>query len=93
MVQLIPAWWIWYYWICPVAWTLYGLVISQFGDINDPVLGTGSIVPPSVKDYINSFFGYKYSFLSTVAGVLVMWPVFFATVFVFAIKYLNFQTR
>jgi ABC-type multidrug transport system permease subunit len=92
---LIPAWWIWYYWICPVAWTLYGLVISQFGDINDPVIVIGSPLDhnPSVKDYINSFFGYKYSFLSTVAGVLVMWPVFFAIVFVFAIKYLNFQTR
>jgi ABC-type multidrug transport system permease subunit len=91
---LIPAWWIWYYWICPVAWTLYGLVISQFGDINHPVEVIGSLdYRPSVKDYINSFFGYKYSFLSTVAGVLVMWPVFFAIVFVFAIKYLNFQTR
>jgi len=78
-----------------VAWTLYGLVISQFGDINDPVIVMGSSIDhkPSVKDYINSFFGYKYSFLSTVAGVLVMWPVFFAIVFVFAIKYLNFQTR
>ncbi|CAM6029266.1 unnamed protein product [Sphagnum balticum] len=91
---LIPAWWIWYYWICPVAWTLYGLVISQFGDINEKVEVIGSTDPnPSVKDYINSYFGYKYSFLSTVAGVLVMWPVFFAIVFVFAIKYLNFQTR
>ncbi len=78
-----------------MAWTLYGLVISQFGDINDPVIVIGSPLDhnPSVKDYINSFFGYKYSFLSTVAGVLVMWPVFFAIVFVFAIKYLNFQTR
>ncbi|KAL6334317.1 hypothetical protein AAG906_014718 [Vitis piasezkii] len=22
----IPVWWRWYYWICPVAWTLYGLL-------------------------------------------------------------------
>ncbi|KAJ4707956.1 Pleiotropic drug resistance ABC transporter [Melia azedarach] len=27
----IPIWWRWYYWICPVSWTLYGLVVSQFG--------------------------------------------------------------
>ncbi|MCD9641747.1 transcription factor [Datura stramonium] len=26
----IPIWWRWYYWACPVAWTLYGLVASQF---------------------------------------------------------------
>ncbi|PQQ21261.1 pleiotropic drug resistance protein 1 [Prunus yedoensis var. nudiflora] len=31
----IPIWWRWYYWACPVAWTLYGLVASQFGDLND----------------------------------------------------------
>ncbi|KAF3673549.1 Pleiotropic drug resistance protein 3 [Capsicum annuum] len=29
----MPIWWRWYYWACPVAWTLYGLVASQFGDI------------------------------------------------------------
>ncbi|KAF2323288.1 hypothetical protein GH714_034464 [Hevea brasiliensis] len=31
----MPAWCSWYYWICPVAWTLYGLVTSQFGDIKE----------------------------------------------------------
>ncbi|MQL00608.1 hypothetical protein EI005_25720, partial [Escherichia coli] len=31
----IPIWWRWYYWACPVAWTIYGLVASQFGDIDD----------------------------------------------------------
>ncbi|CAN4095915.1 unnamed protein product [Withania somnifera] len=27
----------WYYWACPVAWTLYGLVASQFGNIHTKV--------------------------------------------------------
>ncbi|KAG5141732.1 hypothetical protein JHK82_017427 [Glycine max] len=31
----IPVWWRWYYWACPVAWTIYGLVASQFGDITN----------------------------------------------------------
>ncbi|XP_050890340.1 pleiotropic drug resistance protein 1 [Lathyrus oleraceus] len=31
----IPIWWKWYYWMCPVAWTLYGLVASQYGDNMD----------------------------------------------------------
>ncbi|XP_020242669.1 LOW QUALITY PROTEIN: pleiotropic drug resistance protein TUR2-like [Asparagus officinalis] len=25
----IPTWWRWYYWICPVGWSLYGLLVSQ----------------------------------------------------------------
>uniref|UniRef100_A0A2N9H7W4 ABC transporter domain-containing protein n=1 Tax=Fagus sylvatica TaxID=28930 RepID=A0A2N9H7W4_FAGSY len=31
----MPIWWRWYYWVCPVSWTLYGLIASQFGDIKD----------------------------------------------------------
>ncbi|BBN01006.1 hypothetical protein Mp_2g03890 [Marchantia polymorpha subsp. ruderalis] len=29
----IPGWWVWFYWISPVAWTLYGLITSQLGDV------------------------------------------------------------
>ncbi|GAU19344.1 hypothetical protein TSUD_336310 [Trifolium subterraneum] len=29
----IPVWWRWYSWANPVAWSLYGLVASQYGDI------------------------------------------------------------
>ncbi len=77
-----------------MAWTLYGLIASQFGDITQTVLVVGATDEhPSVKDYINTFFGYKHSFLGVVAGVLVGWAVFFAIIFVFAIKFLNFQRR
>ncbi|GJU32952.1 pleiotropic drug resistance protein 1-like protein [Tanacetum coccineum] len=31
----IPVWCRWYYWGNPMAWTIYGLVISQFGDYTD----------------------------------------------------------
>ncbi|KAF3328503.1 pleiotropic drug resistance protein 1-like protein [Carex littledalei] len=31
----LPKWWRWYFWACPVSWTLYGLTVSQFGDIDD----------------------------------------------------------
>jgi len=76
-----------------VAWTLYGLIVSQFGDITTTVLVVGTGENPAVKDYVNTFFGYKHSFLGVVAGVLVGWAVFFAIIFVFAIKFLNFQRR
>ncbi|RXI05820.1 hypothetical protein DVH24_017862 [Malus domestica] len=28
----IPIWWRWYYWANPVAWSLYGLFVSQYGE-------------------------------------------------------------
>jgi hypothetical protein len=34
-LQRIPAWWVWVYWLNPVSWTLYGLVTSQLGDLDD----------------------------------------------------------
>jgi hypothetical protein len=94
LLQQIPAWWIWYYWICPVAWTIYGLVVSQFGDVTAKVEVVGSLVGyQTVTDYIHTSFGFKHSFLPIVAAVLVGWAVFFAAIFVLAIKFLNFQRR
>ncbi|RVW28717.1 Pleiotropic drug resistance protein 1 [Vitis vinifera] len=84
----IPVWWRWYYWICPVSWTLYGLVTSQFGDITEE-LNTGV----TVKDYLNDYFGFKHDFLGVVAAVVVGFVVLFLFIFAYAIKALNFQRR
>jgi ABC-type multidrug transport system ATPase subunit/ABC-type multidrug transport system permease subunit len=90
----IPVWWIWYYWICPIAWTLNGLISSQFGDVTTTLTVSGSPGSnPTVKAYVESYFGFKHSFLKYVAIMEVFWPVFFASIFILAIKYLNFQNR
>ncbi|CAI9755626.1 unnamed protein product [Fraxinus pennsylvanica] len=39
----IPVWWRWYYYICPISWTLYGLVASQFGDFQDELEGNETV--------------------------------------------------
>ncbi|XP_042413622.1 ABC transporter G family member 36-like isoform X1 [Zingiber officinale] len=84
----IPIWWRWYYWMCPVAWTLYGLVVSQFGDVHEN-LEDG----PSVSEFVRSYFGFRHNFLGVVATVIVAFPVLFAFLFGFSIKMLNFQRR
>ncbi|XP_044495115.1 ABC transporter G family member 35-like [Mangifera indica] len=89
----IPKWWVWYYWICPVAWTVYGLIVSQYGDVEDPIQVPGMDTRPSVKWYIKDHFGFDADFMGAVAGVLVGFAVFFAFMFAYCIKTLNFQTR
>uniref|UniRef100_A0A1J3K186 ABC transporter G family member 36 n=1 Tax=Noccaea caerulescens TaxID=107243 RepID=A0A1J3K186_NOCCA len=92
----IPKWWIWYYWICPVAWTVYGLIVSQYGDVETTinVLGRAPGLPPlSVKQYIDETYGFQSDFMGPVAAVLVGFTVFFAFIFAFCIRTLNFQTR
>ncbi|MBA0843490.1 hypothetical protein Goarm_000675, partial [Gossypium armourianum] len=39
----IPVWWRWYYWVCPISWSLYGLIASQYGDVQDK-FGSGETV-------------------------------------------------
>lgn len=85
----MPVWWRWYYWACPVSWTLYGLVASQFGDITTPL----SDYDGSVKEYVREYLGYKHDFLGAVAGAVVGFTVLFASTFAVSIKAFNFQRR
>ncbi|KAJ1438250.1 P-loop containing nucleoside triphosphate hydrolase [Sesbania bispinosa] len=84
----IPIWWKWYYWICPVAWTLYGLVASQYGDNRD-TLENGQ----RVEEFVKRYFGFEHDFLGVVAVVVAGFSVLFALIFTFAIKAFNFQKR
>ncbi|KAK9229255.1 hypothetical protein WN944_022214 [Citrus x changshan-huyou] len=59
----IPVWWRWYYWANPIAWTLYGLIASQFGDVEDQ-MENGE----TVKHFLRDYFGFKHDFLGVVAG-------------------------
>ncbi|KAK6284613.1 hypothetical protein POUND7_003565 [Theobroma cacao] len=84
----IPMWWRWNYWICPLAWTLYGLVVSQYGDVKD-VLDSGE----TTDEFLKSYFGFRHDFIGVVAVVIVGWTLFFAFLFALLIKLLNFQKR
>nr|POE55161.1 abc transporter g family member 53 [Quercus suber] len=86
--QRIPIWWRWYYWACPVAWTLYGLVVSQFGDVKD-MLDNGK----TVEDFARSYFRFKQDFLGVVAVVVAGFAVLFSFIFAFSIMVFNFQRR
>lgn len=81
-------WWIWYYWVCPVAWTLYGLVASQFGDVKD-VLETGE----TVEEFVRLYFGFRHDFVDISVSVVVGFGVLFASVFAISISIFNFQRR
>lgn len=81
-------WWRWYYYICPVAWTLNGLVASQFGDLQDK-LDTGE----TVEHFVQSYFGFEYDFVGYVALIIFGLAALFAIIFAYSIKAFNFQNR
>ncbi|KAI5600727.1 hypothetical protein BDE02_01G044500 [Populus trichocarpa] len=84
----IPIWWRWYYWACPVSWSLYGLLVSQFGDIQKDLTET-----QTVKQFVKDYFGFDHDFLGVVAAAVLGWTVLFAFLFAAAIKAFNFQRR
>ncbi|KAL0915651.1 hypothetical protein M5K25_016084 [Dendrobium thyrsiflorum] len=88
----IPKWWIWYYWICPVAWTVYGLITTQYGDLDDIIEVPGQMKQP-IKTFVKEHFGYHRDFMTVVAVVLLLFSFVFAFTFSFCIKKLNFQKR
>ncbi|KAK8455788.1 hypothetical protein SEVIR_4G219401v4 [Setaria viridis] len=88
----IPIWWSWYYWLCPVAWSLYGMVVSQYGDDVDTPLFDG-VSNTTVADFVRDYFGFNHSFLGVVAVVVVAFGVLFAVSFGLAIMKLNFQRK
>uniref|UniRef100_A0A8R7R5Q6 ABC transporter domain-containing protein n=1 Tax=Triticum urartu TaxID=4572 RepID=A0A8R7R5Q6_TRIUA len=85
----MPVWWRWYSWVCPVSWTLYGLVASQFGDLTEPLQDTGE----PINVFLKNFFGFRHDFLGVVAIVTAAFAIFFAVAFGLSIKVLNFQRR
>ncbi|KAL0924983.1 hypothetical protein M5K25_003282 [Dendrobium thyrsiflorum] len=58
----MPTWCKWYYWACPLAWTLYGLISSQYGDDNNLL-----DMKETVAEFVKSYFGYRHDYLGVVA--------------------------
>ncbi|KAG5227869.1 pleiotropic drug resistance protein [Salix suchowensis] len=84
----IPIWWRWYCWACPVSWSLYGLVVSQYGDIQRGLTET-----QTVKQFVKDYFGFDHDFIGVVAAAVLGWTVLFAFIFAFSIRAFNFQRR
>ncbi|KAK2646936.1 hypothetical protein Ddye_022131 [Dipteronia dyeriana] len=87
----IPKWWIWCYWICPTAWSLNGLLTSQYGDMNKEILIFGE--QKTVSSFLQHYYGFQSDHLGIVAAVLIAFPVAFASLFAYCIGKLNFQRR
>ncbi|KAF9593931.1 hypothetical protein IFM89_026174 [Coptis chinensis] len=88
----IPVYWRWYYWVCPVSYTLYGLVVSQFGDMTQTVCTVGGDEVP-LKDFLISTFDFHHDRLGVVACAIVGFAALFAIVFAYSVRVLNFQNR
>ncbi|WVY92651.1 hypothetical protein V8G54_031739 [Vigna mungo] len=92
----IPVWWIWFHYLCPVSWTLRGIITSQLGDVEEMIQGPG--FQGTVKEYISVTLGYDQTIngMSSVllsVIVLICFNILFFGSFAVSVKVLNFQKR
>ncbi|KAJ1403026.1 P-loop containing nucleoside triphosphate hydrolase [Sesbania bispinosa] len=87
----IPKWWVWCYWICPTAWSLNGLLTSQYGGMDKEILIFG--VKKSVGSFLKDYYGFRHDRLSLVAVVLIAYPIVYASLFAYCIGKMNYQKR
>ncbi|KAK8938653.1 putative pleiotropic drug resistance protein 7 [Platanthera zijinensis] len=79
--ERIPVWWRWYYWACPVSWTLRGLIETQYGD-DMAYLDANQ----TMAQFIKSHFGFSHDHLEEPAVMVAFFAVLFPTVFAVAIN-------
>lgn len=89
----IPIWWRWYYYLNPVAWSLYGLLTSQYGDDNRIVKLSDGIRSMPISQLLKDVFGFRHEELGISGLMVVLFCVMFAVIFAYAIKSFNFQKR
>ncbi|XP_076898366.1 ABC transporter G family member 35-like [Bidens hawaiensis] len=89
----IPKWWVWYYWICPIAWSVYGYIVSQYHDVEKTIKVPGMTYDPALNWYIKDHYGFRLNFMGPVASVLVIFCVAYAFIYALCLRILNFQVR
>uniref|UniRef100_A0A6J1C459 ABC transporter G family member 31-like n=1 Tax=Momordica charantia TaxID=3673 RepID=A0A6J1C459_MOMCH len=87
----IPGWWIWFHYLCPVSWTLRGIISSQLGDVETQILGGG--FEGTVKQYLEVSLGYGPGMIGVSVAVLFGFIILFFSIFAVSIKLINFQRR
>ncbi|TYI19249.1 hypothetical protein ES332_A07G152300v1 [Gossypium tomentosum] len=88
---MLPKWWVWFNWIIPTSWTLRGLFTSQYGDINREIIAFGK--RKTITAFLESHYGFKREDLLLTAILLLAYPIFFASIFIYFTAKLNFQKR
>nr|CAD1840726.1 unnamed protein product [Ananas comosus var. bracteatus] len=90
--RMIPIWWRWLYWADPAAWTVYGVMFSQLGDRTEliHVLGWPD---QTINAFVAEYLGLQDNYFTLIIILHALLILLFSSIFIFSIKYLNFQKR
>lgn len=89
----VPGWWIWYMYLDPLYYTVYGLVASQLADVTDIVITTPNGYGATVQQYMHSYYSFHTYFVGVCVAVLILMIAGFHGVTALAHAKLNFLKR
>jgi len=89
----MPAYWRWFYYINPVSWSLYSLAVSQLGDLDDTLIVDFTGQTQTVPVFLADRFGWEYSMMWPIVGILMGFALTFSFIAVFALYRINYQRR
>lgn len=82
------------YYLNPVSWTLFGLVSSNVGDLDNVYITLdGATSAISVPQFLLQQFGYRHDWLGYVVLILIGWIAALWGIGAYAFKRFNFQKR
>lgn len=84
--QSISGWWIWFYYVFPVSWTLKEIISSQLGDAETMIEGP-------VKQYLEVSLGYGDGMIGVSMASPFAFIFLFFSIYATSLKLINFQNR
>ena len=82
-----------YYFLNPLAYTIWGLIGSQLSDVSDVTLTSQTGMQMALNEYMTTTYKFWHAFIGVAAAVLIAFIVFFHLLTVFALQRLNYLKR
>lgn len=82
-----------FYFLNPLAYTIWGLVGSQLSDVSDVMLVSQTGMQMALNEYMTTTYKFRHAFIGVAAAVLIAFIVLFHLLTAFALKRFNFLKR
>ena len=100
-LQRMPAWWSWFSYVNPFAWSIYGLVASQLGHDFEHVVNTYGFDPEDgpfgqdlyVAQFVNKYYGYDAEYLTRLVPIVLGYSVAFWLIASAGLKFIIYYSR
>lgn len=82
-----------YYFLDPLAYTIWGLIGSQLSDVTDVLILSQTGVTMPLDDYMTTTYKFRHPFIGATAGILIAFIILFHVLTAVALQKLNYLKR